>query len=544
MGMPEFDEGGGDNARRARDLAVKEALRKINSGTAGLVQGCCDEVLEQLKAKLIGITGESITDAEASSVPARWRAQKDRFEAACREGVELWSRYWAAKVRHVLEACDGVVAEGEEGAFVLGRFPKFISAIVYSVEQGVWQQAETLVQELKELGNRYYGKMCAWVKITTKLGRQGAAGGPTMTLACDHMALVESVMYCFVEQSTCGTLDDLKSNLVHISSSIHDDADWIEACADERRQLRVRTNILRGAKAQILAALCVESEEALLAHPAVKAVAAAPRASRILGGNCQHITHSALSGTCRGIAVSKEGHLYVADVGNKCVHVFSGEGPNGTHIKTLCAGQLSNPYAITVDDKGQLYVSDYSNSVVILFDKEGKHIRDIGSGQLSGPYDAAVDAQGHVYVANYALHVVSIFDQQGQFVRDIGTRGSAGTAPGQLHRPTGVAFDGDGTVYVCSLSANTVCVFDKHGTFIRSIGQGHLQSPYSVASCPAGRVYVASYSTNNVVVFDKTGAHIKSIPSTTPWYVCVDGNGQVCISGYNSNRISVLRAEG
>jgi hypothetical protein len=143
-------------------------------------------------------------------------------------------------------------------------------------------------------------------------------------------------------------LDRLKNDLVHISCGISD-PDWIEACADEPAQLRVRINHLAGAKAQILTLLGVDSEEALLAHPAVKAARAL---SRVLQGSCQHIAHSGLSNDSRGLALSKEGQLYVAYACNQSIHVFSGEGPNGTHIKTLCAGQLSNPQGMAVDDDG------------------------------------------------------------------------------------------------------------------------------------------------------------------------------------------------
>ena len=558
MGVPEFDQGGRDNAARARDLAVKEAERKIELGTPGLIQGCCNEVLEQLKVKLTGITEELILDAEASTVPARWRAQKDRFKAACREAVEAWSTYWAGKVQQVLEAApDGVVdlncqgkGDGEAGLFVLGRFPKFISEIVDRVREHVQQQAQTLVRELKELGDLYYGKMAPWVKITTTFGNAGqggAGGGPRMTLACNHMALVEAVMYCFVEQSTCGILADVKNDLVHISSSISD-AHWIEACAHQRTQLQVRIKNIKRAKTQILTLLGLKSEEALLDHPAVKAAAASAcpppqiQRSHVLQGSCQHITHSSLSTNCRGLAVSKEGHLYIVDCSNHSVHVFSGEGPNGTYIKTLCQGQLSNPLGMTVDDDGMLYVVDYLG-VVKVFDNEGQHIRDIGAGKLSQPYDVVLNAKGQVYVVNSHSHTVSIFNKQGQFVRNLGTLGSSGSAPGQLSYPLAVALDDDGNVYACNQEPVSVSVFDKHGTFIHSIGQGHLPRVLSVAVSPAGRVYAACTDAQKIIVFDKKGTLIKSIPALNPIYVCVDGKGQICVSQSNSNTILICRDE-
>ena len=552
MGLPEFDEegGGDDGAERARDLAVKEAVRKMESGTAGLVQGCWRDVLEPLKRTLVGITGESICNAEASRVPARWRAQRERFEAACVEGVAGWRRYWAGKVRHVLQGGDDDDVGG--AGFVLGRFPALIDAVVDSVERSAEQQGERLVQVLKELGDGYYGRMSPWVQMTTMFEEQaGAGGGATlrMTLKCDHMALVEKVMYGFVEHSTCGILDDVKNKLVHVARSIPDVA-WIEACADERKRLRARIRHLTHAKAQILTVLGVESEDALVALAAAHAPpphashAVSSRPRRVVRGDCERVSYAGFSGDIRGVAVSKEGHLYVADQGNKRIEVLSGEGPNGTHIKTLCAGQLLGPNGIALDDDDTLFVADYNAKAVKVFDKEGRHVRDIGSGRLTSPRDVALDAQGHVYVADRSSHVVSIFDKQGQFVRDIGLRGSGGSAPGQLHYPQGLALDGDGNVYIFEYGSHTVSVFDKHGTFIRSIGQGHLSRPFGVAVCPSGRVYVASNDNNQVVVFDKTGTHVRSIPANKPAYVCVDDKGQVCVTEQTQKRVLVIRAHG
>ena len=256
LGLPAFDEGGGDNAERARQLAVEDAKSKIDKATRGLVKGLCNDELAQLKEKLMGITGESISNVEASAVPARWAAQHDKFEAACKEGVEAWGSYWACKVRRVLQGGDGD-GDGEAGegaGFCLGRFPRFIEAVVDSVEGAVGAQKDKLVQELKEVGDGYYGRMSPWVKITTRFDETG----PSITLACDHMAVVEKVMYCFVERTTRGILDEVTSKLVQVSGSVGD-VDWIEACAEERKRLQDRIKHVAGARAQILTLLRVES---------------------------------------------------------------------------------------------------------------------------------------------------------------------------------------------------------------------------------------------------------------------------------------------
>jgi DNA-binding beta-propeller fold protein YncE len=414
-----------------------------------------------------------------------------------------------------------------------------IDAVVDSVERSAEQQGERLVQVLKELGDGYYGRMSPWVKITTMFDHQQAGGGATlrMTLQCDHMALVEKVMYGFVEHSTCGILDDVKNKLAHVACGIPDAA-WIEACAERRTGLRARIRRLEDAKTQILSVLGVESEAALLAH-----AQSSTRVPRIVRGDCGHVAHAHFSTDIRGVAVSREGYLYVADKNNKNIQVLSGEGPNGTHIKTLCSGQLLGPHAVALDDDGTMYVTDQLAKVVKVFDQDGKHVRDIGKGHLSNPHDGVSDAQGHVYVADFGSHVVSIFDKQGQFVRDIGVRGSGGKAPGQLCQPAGVALDGDNRVYISNFGSQTVSVFNKHGRFIRCIGRGLLKDPIGVAVCPSGRVHVASLGSNQVIVLDRKGTHVRSIPASRPIYVLVDDEGHVCVTEQKQQRVVVLRCD-
>jgi hypothetical protein len=86
LGLPAFHQGGGDKAKRAQELAAKEARRKIEVCTQRLMDDYCKQELAQLQRKLMEITGESFSNAVMSTVPARWRAQQDKFEAACKRG--------------------------------------------------------------------------------------------------------------------------------------------------------------------------------------------------------------------------------------------------------------------------------------------------------------------------------------------------------------------------------------------------------------------------------------------------------------------------
>ena len=59
--------------------------------------------------------------------------------------------------------------------------------------------------------------------------------------------------------------------------------------------------------------------------------------------------------------------------------------------------------------------------------------------------DAAVDAAGRVFVTDYSNHRVQVFDRDGRF---LAAWGEYGTDAGEFASALGVAVGGDGTVYV------------------------------------------------------------------------------------------------
>ena len=59
--------------------------------------------------------------------------------------------------------------------------------------------------------------------------------------------------------------------------------------------------------------------------------------------------------------------------------------------------------------------------------------------------DAAVDAEGRVFVSDYSNNRVQVFDRDGRF---LAKWGKFGTGAGEFDSALGVAVGGDGTVYV------------------------------------------------------------------------------------------------
>lgn len=112
----------------------------------------------------------------------------------------------------------------------------------------------------------------------------------------------------------------------------------------------------------------------------------------------------------RGIAVDEnDGTVYVVDMGNHRIQKFD---TSTNFLPQLLAkwgtkgqepGQLWNPWGITCDRDGFLFVSDAGNHRIQKFDRDGNYETQWGGfggapGQFNFPYGLAVDRRGSVFV--------------------------------------------------------------------------------------------------------------------------------------------------
>jgi DNA-binding beta-propeller fold protein YncE len=111
----------------------------------------------------------------------------------------------------------------------------------------------------------------------------------------------------------------------------------------------------------------------------------------------------------------------------------------------------SAPHGIAVGHDGTVYVPDYDNNRVLLFDAGGTPlgqwggVSGTGDGQFSGPIDVAVNAAGDIYVLELVNRRVQKFTSDGTFLLKFG---SAGLGLGQFQEPHGIACSPNGNVYV------------------------------------------------------------------------------------------------
>jgi len=104
-------------------------------------------------------------------------------------------------------------------------------------------------------------------------------------------------------------------------------------------------------------------------------------------------------------------------------------------------GLIGTQYnTITVDEKGNLYITDKGNNSVVKYDKHG-HI--INSNFITGPYQSILIHDRFIYVTNYIINQISQYNMYGNIITEKFAEGGLTFAGG------GVAFDKYGNFY-CS----------------------------------------------------------------------------------------------
>ena len=262
---------------------------------------------------------------------------------------------------------------------------------------------------------------------------------------------------------------------------------------------------------------------------------------RELGANKGYLNYPQQGGGPWGIVVGQNGLIFVADNGRHQVHVFDKQKK---HIRSFGQqgsgnGQLNSLVGIAVDHDNRLYIGNWNNNRIEVVENDGTFVRQIGAGHLSQPWGVTVHNK-HVYVTEYGNNRISVFTLDGQLIRTIGSQGSG---PGQFSRPTAVAFapDEDGDMYVVDYSNSHVQVFSANGVYQRQFGEGHLKNPLDIILTADRHVIVADQCNSRVVIFNTMGQLIHSFEvGSYPRGLATDHNGELLVTLHNTKQVAVF----
>lgn len=259
-----------------------------------------------------------------------------------------------------------------------------------------------------------------------------------------------------------------------------------------------------------------------------------------------------------GIAFSGNGHLYAVDQGSDRITVWDG---NGSFLRSWGKlgsgdGQLNNPRDLAIGGD-KVFVVEQSNHRVQVFDMEGNYLSKWGSngtenGKFRSPYAIALSMTGNqvneVFVSEWDNHRIQVFDSNGTYLRTIGT-GSYGGGNDQFGYASGVHVEGN-LLYASSRNYNKIKIFDVNGTFLNAISTvGH---PYHIDTY-GNLIAVTLGDHHKVQVFDKNGTLVSTIGTSAStdagkfyhnYGIAFDAAGKLHVACRNNHRIQHFEQNG
>ena len=258
-----------------------------------------------------------------------------------------------------------------------------------------------------------------------------------------------------------------------------------------------------------------------------------------------------------GVAVDREGNLYVADAGeNNRIRKINLEGV----VTTLAGGaegfrdgqgaeaQFNTPSALAVDAAGNLYVADTGNNAVRKVTPEGLVTTLAGGGaagyrdgpareaQFNGPVGVAVDAKGNVYIADTYNDLIRKLTPEGVVTTIAGEMGSSpgyrdGAAASALFdTPCSLAVSEAGDVYIADTGNSAIrkITTDNQVTTIASASQqtddpSLLFAPAGLALTHDGFLYITGNDRGRVAQLAPDGT-MRAIGGAGSGFADGDGN--------------------
>jgi len=257
--------------------------------------------------------------------------------------------------------------------------------------------------------------------------------------------------------------------------------------------------------------------------------------------------------------------------------------------------EISLVDGITLDKKGNIYISRRDHNTIDRIDKKGMLTRFAGTGTagysgdggsalkatLRIPAGLLADDKGNIYIADRDNHVVRKVNPKG-IITTIAGNGTAGfsgdggqAVKASFNFPSGLALDSKGNLYISDRSNNRIRVINSKGIVNTYAGNGEegyggdsgpalkarIDRPFGLAIDNKDNLYIADRRNNRIRKVNPSGiittaagdggffymgdngpAYRASIAGPTG--VAVDNKGNLYIADRNNNRVRVVNKQG
>ena len=230
----------------------------------------------------------------------------------------------------------------------------------------------------------------------------------------------------------------------------------------------------------------------------------------------------------RGVAVDSSGNVFVADNGNHRIRKIATDGVVTTFVGKGYGGYsdggiFDNPSGVAVQS-GNVYIADALNNRLLKFNSTGLStiMYYTGSGTYNNPYGLTFDPTGTLYISYRLGHTIyRLLSNTLTFVA--GKTNASGVSSGtgtnaSFTNPAGITFNSEGTMFVADsgnhcirkITAVNNVSFDITGNRTPAFSDGTSQTasfntPLGVSAAPFGIVYVADTNNHRIRIVRANG---------------------------------------
>jgi sugar lactone lactonase YvrE len=283
-------------------------------------------------------------------------------------------------------------------------------------------------------------------------------------------------------------------------------------------------------------------------------------------------------------------NLFVTDANNNVVRkitptgsvtTFAGNGTAGVTNGVGIAARFNHPLGLAIDNVGNLYVTDARNNAIRKITPGGTVSLFAGSGLLGhadGPAATAtfnypngitVDDSGNVYVADASNSMIRKITQAGMVSTLAGSIDSGYVddtgAKAKFTYPSGIVADHNGNLFVADKSNNMIRKVTTAGVVTTYAGSpvaganddtgraAGFASPYGITIDSSGNLYVAEIGndlirkitpTREVMTLMGLPGSVGAVDGTkdiatfdNPTGIALDGNGNLYVADWNNDDI-------
>ena len=215
----------------------------------------------------------------------------------------------------------------------------------------------------------------------------------------------------------------------------------------------------------------------------------------------------------------------------------------------LAPGELKRPRGVSTElETGHIYVADMGNSRIQIFSEMGEYLNHFGGKNLINPYGILINRE-NIYVTDTVQH--AIFQFKLQDLTLVKRAGKEGSGDNEFFSPQQLAISPNEQIYVADCFNHRIQILTTNLAFQSTLQDSTMTAPTDIKFTNS-EIFVLSCRDNTCIhIFTLAGEKSRSIITngmgmqvTRAYFFCLDGDNNIIISDHSDHKIKVFSGEG